>query len=119
MGRKNIVLQISAILALIVLFAVPLSTAYGQNYNNNNSNNNNRNNNNSNNNNNNNRNNNNSNNNNNNNGGNRGGGGSTGGGVFIDANGVLQRVLVDDGVPLLMSNCSCSSFASESASVVR
>ncbi len=41
MGRKNIVLQISAILALIVLFAVPLSTAYGQNYNNNNSNNNN------------------------------------------------------------------------------
>ena len=99
MGRKNIVLQISAILALIVLFAVPLSTAYGQNYNNNNSNNNNRNNNNSNNNNNNNRNNNNSNNNNNNNnGGNRGGGGSTGGGVFIDANGVLQRVLVDDGV---------------------
>ncbi len=106
MSRSNFVLRVSAILALIVLFSVPLSTAYGANNNNNNNNNNSNNNNNNSNNRNNNNNNNNSNNrnnnnnNNNNNGGsNRGGGSSsTSGGVFVDANGVLQRVTIDDGV---------------------
>ena len=98
MSRSKFVLRISAILALIVLFTVSMSTAYGQNYNSNNNNSNNRNNNNSNNNNSNNRNNNNSNNNNNNsNNGNRGGGNSTSGGVAIDANGVLQRMTLDEG----------------------
>ena len=111
MSRKNIVLRISAILALIVLFAAPMSAVYGQNYgNNNNSNNNNRNNNNSNNN-NNNRNNNNSNNNNSN--GNRGGGSSSGGGVIVDANGVLQRVMIDDGALAAARNEAFKAIPSE------
>ena len=116
MSRKNIVLRISAILALIVLFAAPMSAVYGQNYgNNNNSNNNNRNNNNSNNN-NNNRNNNNSNNNNSNNNnsnGNRGGGSSSGGGVIVDANGVLQRVMIDDGALAAARNEAFKAIPSE------
>ena len=49
MSRSNFVLRLSAILALIVLFTVPMSTAYGQRNNNNNNNNNNSNNNNNNN----------------------------------------------------------------------
>lgn len=103
MNRTNFVLRISAILASVVLFVAPASTIYGANNNNNNNNNSNNNNNNSNNNNrnNNNSNNNNSNNNNNNNNNssNRGGGSSSSmGGVLVDANGVLQRVLADDGL---------------------
>ena len=98
MSRSNFVLRVGAILALAVLIAVPASTVYGQNYGGNNNNygggnnnnwggGNNRNNNN----------NNTNNNHNNNSGGNRGGGGGYGSGVVIDARGVLQRTVVDDG----------------------
>ena len=93
MSRSKSALRFCALLALIALFSVPISTSYGQNYNNNSNNNNNNNNNNRNNNNNNS----NNNNNNNNNSGNRGGGNSSTGGVFINAEGVLSRSIADLG----------------------
>lgn len=109
MSRSNFVLRLSAILALIVLFTVPMSTAYGQR-NNNNNNNNNSNNNNNNNNNNRNNNNNNSNNNNNN---NNGSSSSYGSGVLVDANGVLQRVALDDGVLASIRSAATVAIPSE------
>ncbi len=108
MSRSNFVLRLSAILALIVLFTVPMSTAYGQRNNNNNNNNNN-----SNNNNNNNNNRNNNNNNNNNNNSNSGSSSSYGSGVLVDANGVLQRVALDDGVLASIRSAATVAIPSE------
>ena len=115
MSRSNFVLRLSAILALIVLFTVPMPTAYGQNYNNNNNSNNNNNNNNSGRNNRNNNNNNSNNNNNNNNNNNSGGGSgsSYGSGVVVDANGVLQRIVADDGVLAAARNEAYKAIPSE------
>ena len=107
MSRSNFVLRLSAILALIVLFTVPMSTAYGQRNNNNNNNNN------SNNNNNNNNNRNNNNNNNNNNNSNSGSSSSYGSGVLVDANGVLQRVALDDGVLASIRSAATVAIPSE------
>ncbi|MDO5308342.1 MAG: DUF1598 domain-containing protein [Planctomycetia bacterium] len=77
MSRSNLIVRLSALVALLVLFTVPLSTAYGANNNyNNNSNNNNK------------------NNNNNNNGNSNVAYGS---GVLIGVDGVLERVSQDNG----------------------
>ncbi len=98
MSRSNFVLRLSAILALIVLFTVPMSTAYGQNYNNTNTGG---------------RNNTNNNNNNNNNNNSGGGGSSYGSGVVVDADGVLQRIVLDDGLLAAARNEAFKSIPSE------
>ena len=98
MSRSSFLLRLSAILALCVLFTAPMSTAFGQYNNNSNNNNNNSNN----------RNNNNSNNNNSN-----SSSSTYGSGVVVDVDGVLQRVVLDDGALALARSAANSAIPSE------